>query len=482
MKSIYGIWISFLIFGVFVPWSIAQNPHGELNMPCSSCHTTESWRELANPMTFTHDDTQYPLEGSHEQLDCMQCHKSTVFTKVGELCSDCHTDIHKGDLGPDCESCHTTQTWDNRFVMLDRHQNTQFPLVGPHAATDCEACHINQQRHEYTITPVECVGCHMEDYRAATLDHAQAGFSLDCENCHLPTRPDWEDAFFEHPASFSLIGGHGGLNCEDCHSQQYAGTPTDCVACHETDYNGTTNPNHAANNFPTDCETCHNIMGWTPALFDHNLTQFPLTGAHTPLDCLACHEDGYTNTPTDCIACHQTDYDGVDDPNHVTNNFSTDCTVCHTTVAWEPATFDHNQTQFPLTGSHVPLDCIACHDQGYTNTPTDCIACHETDYNNAEPDHPGAGFPTDCTLCHSTVNWDQTTWDHDGMYFPIFSGEHQGEWQSCNECHVGGNFNIFECITCHEHNQQEMDDEHDDVSGYVYESQACYTCHPDGRE
>jgi hypothetical protein len=27
-----------------------------------------------------------------------------------------------------------------------------------------------------------------------------------------------------------------------------------------------------------------------------------------------------------------------------------------------------------------------------------------------------------------------------------------------------------------------MDDEHDDVSGYVYESTECLACHPDGRE
>ena len=27
-----------------------------------------------------------------------------------------------------------------------------------------------------------------------------------------------------------------------------------------------------------------------------------------------------------------------------------------------------------------------------------------------------------------------------------------------------------------------MDDEHDGVTGYVYESGACYACHPDGRE
>jgi hypothetical protein len=27
-----------------------------------------------------------------------------------------------------------------------------------------------------------------------------------------------------------------------------------------------------------------------------------------------------------------------------------------------------------------------------------------------------------------------------------------------------------------------MDNRHEDVVGYVYESQACYACHPQGRE
>jgi hypothetical protein len=43
-------------------------------------------------------------------------------------------------------------------------------------------------------------------------------------------------------------------------------------------------------------------------------------------------------------------------------------------------------------------------------------------------------------------------------------------------------FGVFSCLTCHEHNQSEMDDEHDDVPGYVYESTACYGCHPTGEE
>jgi DNA-binding transcriptional LysR family regulator len=44
------------------------------------------------------------------------------------------------------------------------------------------------------------------------------------------------------------------------------------------------------------------------------------------------------------------------------------------------------------------------------------------------------------------------------------------------------NFMSFSCTHCHEHSMREMDDEHDDVPGYVWQTQACYMCHPDGKE
>jgi len=40
----------------------------------------------------------------------------------------------------------------------------------------------------------------------------------------------------------------------------------------------------------------------------------------------------------------------------------------------------------------------------------------------------------------------------------------------------------FSCIDCHEHNQQDMDDEHKGVSGYTWATSACYSCHPTGQE
>ncbi len=44
-----------------------------------------------------------------------------------------------------------------------------------------------------------------------------------------------------------------------------------------------------------------------------------------------------------------------------------------------------------------------------------------------------------------------------------------------------GNYRAFECLRCHEHsNKSEVDEDHEDESGYSYQSSACYRCHRDG--
>jgi hypothetical protein len=140
---------------------------------------------------------------------------------------------------------------------------------------------------------------------------------------------------------------------------------------------------------------------------------------------------------------------------------------------------------YPLNGAHdmIANDCNACHNGDYVNTPNTCVGCHQADYDGTtDPDHVAAMFPTDCMLCHDETAWDPSTFDHDGMYFPIYSGSHQDEWVTCNECHTTANdYTMFSCIDCHEHdNQTDVDDDHSEVNGYVYESNACYACHPDG--
>ncbi|MBK8128202.1 MAG: hypothetical protein IPK53_04415 [bacterium] len=88
---------------------------------------------------------------------------------------------------------------------------------------------------------------------------------------------------------------------------------------------------------------------------------------------------------------------------HEAAQFPTTCQTCHTTSNWD-ATFNHNSTQFPLTGQHVTATCQQCHSSGqYDGLPTTCVSCHLADYNGTDdPDHEAAQFPTTCQTCHST--------------------------------------------------------------------------------
>ena len=188
------------------------------------------------------------------------------------------------------------------------------------------------------------------------------------------------------------------------------------------------------------------------------------------VDCARCHVGGrYSGTPTDCYSCHQANYARTTNPNHQASAFPTQCQTCHTTSAWRPATSDHNKTRFPLTGAHQRVDCARCHVGGrYTGTPTDCNSCHQANYAaTTNPNHRSAGFPVSCQNCHTTSAWRPATFDHDGRYFPIYSGTHRGKWTNCSECHVSaGNYKAFECILCHEHsNKAKVDSDHKGESG-----------------
>jgi hypothetical protein len=391
------------------------HPHGDLRADCATCHTSEAWAPLRDPLPFEHAATGFPLAAAHSQAGCRDCHQSLVFSHVATACADCHRDAHRGELGPQCDRCHEPTSWTNRLETFRVHARTRFPLLAAHAGVDCEACHRGPQPREFVNTPTECAACHLEDWRAARdPDHERLGLSRRCEECHGAASPAWRGGTFPgsfpHPASFPLTGAHARVSCTQCHVAGFAGTPTDCVACHRDDYDRTTNPDHRTSGFPTTCESCHGTGAWRPATVDHSLTRFPLTGAHRRLDCAQCHTGGaFRGTPTDCVACHRDDYDRTTNPDHRASGFPTGCDACHTTNAWRPASFDHDR------------------------------------------------------------------------FFPIDSGRHRGI--DCATCHTNpGNFRVFSCTNCHEHRQSEMDEEHEDVRGYVYESAACYRCHPRGTE
>ena len=76
---------------------------------------------------------------------------------------------------------------------------------------------------------------------------------------------------------------------------------------------------------------------------------------------------------------------------------------------------------------------------------------------------------------YSDSSWSQGVFNH--TWFNITSGHHAGN--PCNACHTNPtNYAIFTCITCH--TKSNTDSNHSGVSGYVYDSVACYSCHPTG--
>jgi hypothetical protein len=292
-----------------------------------------------------------------------------------------------------------------------------------------------------------------------------------------------------HSDFYVIAGAHVAVaaNCVVCHNGDYINTPNTCFGCHLSDFNSATNPNHSVNQFPTDCASCHNQNAWAPSSFNHN-TFYPLTGAHASIasECVLCHNGNYNNTPNTCAGCHTPDYNASTNPNHSSLGLSTDCVSCHTTAPdWIPALFPDHNNYYVLAGAHTSASCIDCHNGNYNNTPNTCVGCHQSDYNSTtNPNHATAQFPTDCTACHSQSAWTPSTFDHDNLYFPIYSGKHNNEWNLCSECHTNSsNYSIFSCIDCHEHdNPADLADDHDGVSGYQYNSNACYACHPDGED
>lgn len=252
------------------------------------------------------------------------------------------------------------------------------------------------------------------------------------------------------------------------------------------DYFASDNPDHEAFGFPRNCENCHNEFDWKGSSFDHLAESgFALNGVHSTILCISCHQNNQVSgLPRDCIGCHEEDYTSVTDPNHVLAQFSFDCLECHNEQTWTPATFDHANTNFQLTGSHSTVSCVNCHKDGqYNGLPSDCFSCHETEYNSTtDPNHQTLGFSNQCENCHNTTAWDQATWDHDAQYFPIDSGKHLGAWDTCEDCHINpADYKSFECIFCHEHsNQADLADKHKEEQNYEYNSQACYSCHPTG--
>ena len=276
---------------------------------------------------------------------------------------------------------------------LNAQSGTALGGVTSHAEIggECQACHTAPW--EPTTMADRCVVCHTE-IAAQLTDVAslhggimQDTPSLTCRDCHTEHRGAnapltvLEPGSFPHDATgFSLQGAHAVMSCESCHIDgQFKGTPMDCNSCHQQD-------DAHAGRFGTDCAACHNPSDWKDASFDHNLSAFPLTGAHTQVACEQCHSSGqFTGLSTTCASCHG-------EPDFHVGIFGQDCAQCHTTENWfaqyngpHPEISDEDESGTGV--NHGGASCRDCHTQNLSTAT--CIACHDS--NNPDDDDDGHG-------------------------------------------------------------------------------------------
>jgi len=204
--------------------------------------------------------------------------------------------------------------------------------------------------------------------------------------------------------------------------------------------------------FRDKCETCHTANGWKivkiSSKFDHAKFGFPLKGEHASATCVSCHATlDFAKSSTQCASCHQDPHRG---------EMGVECARCHDARSFIDRgrmVRTHSLTRFPLTGSHLTVDCEGCHRpaaQGqmqFVGTSSECFACHKEQYATA-PNHVQGNFSTQCQTCHRPVTWNNVDgFDHAAAGFPL-TGRHA---QSCDTCHNGVYSNTSKaCYSCHQ--------------------------------
>lgn len=414
-----GVVLGFLLLGACVAryssdvndWWQGRGPvvpHGTFPGDCSICHTSDSWGSMRADFEFDHaQETGFKLNGAHEEAQCLRCHNDRgpvqVFSEQG--CAGCHGDVHNRRLGDQCLDCHTEQDWNPRGQLAE-HARTRFPLFGNHASITCDRCHEGIGSGVFDPLSTECVSCHQADLASAVPNHFDEGWTESCDRCHRPTT--WAEEGFVHE-TFPLIGGHK-TDCASCHSNEdFSPVSAQCNDCHASEFQVSTELDHAAFNLPRQCEICHSEVSWATNTFDHS------------------------TVGNDCLACHGDDFQATSNPDHSLWGYSTDCVQCHGTTDWEAVNFGHPGITANCTQCHFqdflqtqdpdhqlwgyPQDCELCHHQFTSFPPGDffhtgvtngCVQCHFQDYlMTTDPNHQENFFPTTCEDCHTPdVTWD----------------------------------------------------------------------------
>ena len=441
---------------------------------CHSDHHGKNFRMIRfDTAKFDHNLTGFTLSVPHAKEHCNDCHNSKfisdqqvktrkyTFLGLGTNCLNCHEDYHRKTLSPDCLSCHNPDSF--KPASKFNHDNTRFRLAGKHESVDCAKCHkvetvSNKKFQDFRVTQFNCSNCHKDPH--------QNKFGQNCSQCH--NEESFEivkgvNGFDHNKTDFKLEDKHITVNCKACHKTKF----TDplkfklCTDCH-SDYH---KMQFAKNGISPDCSQCHSTKGFGSFSFtleQHNLSTFPLQGAHIAIPCIDCHkkqtEWNFKGIGKNCKDCHKDIHKDLIDPKYYPDE---DCKICHKEDSWDNISFDHSKTEFKLTGAHQNKNCKTCHiikisnsasQPKFSGLPVNCSACHE-DNHNRQFEKNGI---TVCIECHNTENWKATLFNHNNAAFKL-DGKHIGV--PCSKCHrpqqEGSSFyvkyklKVFTCESCH---------------------------------
>jgi hypothetical protein len=357
-----------------------KRPHPPLG-PCEQCHSAVTWRTT----TFDHQapSVGFGLDGAHVKTDCVGCHAFPIkWAQPRRTCTSCHADPHGGQFAAKgCPECHTTAAFRPSTIEASTHDAFGFSLRDAHRRTACSECH---KSGVFVGIATACAACHPDPRH-------RGRFGTNCERCHDATTWSHTPAFDHRSTGFVLERGHAKVTCVQCHGQNGLAlvgraAPTACATCHATPHD---------RYFPSTCTSCHSTAAWRAvARFDHDRTAFPLELRHSTLHCGACH-DAKRKPPIqrNCRSCHG-------DPHRGSNSW--ECEDCHRPDRWRIIRFDHDLTDYPLTGRHRLTGCGQCHtNPSWTGVRTDCVACHGFD----RPNDSTHATEFHCEDCHTTSRW-----------------------------------------------------------------------------
>lgn len=466
---------------------------------CASCHPDHAgagfelvkWPE-GTPERFDHRRTGWPLEQSHAEVKCSDCHAPQFqvgparplsagkdgghWTGLESGCASCHEDIHRGALGTDCRQCHDAGRWEATPGF--RHDTTSYPLTDKHRSVACDKCHLtatlatkrDPAGHPVPVyRPVphrSCASCH-RDPHAGRLGES-------CTGCHS-TRSFQEisqDNFDHDRTRYPLKGKHAKTKCSACHGDfstaaQKKPAYAACAGCHADAHNKTGQLAGQSE----DCGTCHTLDGFSPArltVAQHARTAYPLEGKHAQVRCAACH--GKTTgaqaarwgsarvvlqpPSATCRSCHAEDHG----TQLAARPDRGECSVCHTLAGWAPSRFGaeaHARLRLPLEGRHADVSCAACHGTARPGLPpiagdaslgrarfkfriaeVTCAACHQDPHQARYA--AGGALPVagGCAACHDARQFRPANVSiaaHANYGFAL-DGAHRAT--ACGSCHT----------------------------------------------